>query len=160
MKLGAARFVASYGNAVAAVAFPLFRVCFRIVICAFGLGVGVGVGVGFGVGVATGVGVGVGVITGVGVGVGAGPPSSHEYNRLFGEFAPGLVITPVVAAPLMACATVAGLADGCDPKYNAAAPATAGDAIEVPLIVRAETSSPLLSEVTDMPGAKRSRQAP
>ena len=44
-------------------------------------------------------------------------------------------ITPVVETLLIASAAIAGLAVGFDSRKSATAPATCGDAIEVPLIV-------------------------
>jgi hypothetical protein len=66
--------------------------------------------------------------------------------------------TLAVAAVTSALRTVAGEAPGCRPRYRAAAPATCGEAIEVPLIVFV----PPLSHVEVMlePGAKMSRHEP
>ena len=55
-----------------------------------------------------------------------------EYTSKFGELVPGLVMIPRVAAFNNVLVTIAGVADGLDDKYNAATPATCGDAIDVP----------------------------
>src|SRR5215208_5915763 len=73
--------------------------------------------------------------TAVSVGAGGGTltePKPMLSSRL-GEPGPRLESTPVVAAPVMAAATSDGVAEGCCSSYSAAAPATWGDAMEVPL---------------------------
>jgi hypothetical protein len=108
-----------------------------------------------------GVGVAVGVGVGVTVGVGAGPPLSHEYRSLFGDDVPTMFVTmPVVVALLMACATVAGFADGFEARYIAAIPATSGADIDVPLRTRVAESLLMPADVTAFPGANRSTHGP
>jgi len=68
--------------------------------------------------------------------------------------------TPLVAPLVIAWATAAGSAVGFAWRYNAAAPATCGEAIEVPLMVTAETSLKLYADRIDTPGANTSTQAP
>jgi hypothetical protein len=70
------------------------------------------------------------------------------------------VTTPPVAWEVIAEATCAGDALGWSARYNAAAPATKGEAMEVPLSVPVEES--LVYVVVRMldPGANRSRQVP
>ena len=67
---------------------------------------------------------------------------------------------PVLAPSMIAEVTVAGLADAAPCRYSAAAPATCGDAIEVPLIVFVAVSEEYQAEVMPDPGAKRSTQLP
>ena len=55
-----------------------------------------------------------------------------EYSNKFGVATPGLVTIPRVAAFNNVLATTAGDAVGLDDKYNAAAPATCGAAMDVP----------------------------
>jgi hypothetical protein len=77
-----------------------------------------------------------------------------------GEPDPALATTPVVAEPTTAAAMVAGLAEGFAWRRRAATPATWGEAIDVPLIVRVAESLVLHVEVIDVPGAKTSTQVP
>src|SRR5690348_7590652 len=74
----------------------------------------------------------------------------------FGEPEPGLVMWPVVALAIRALCTVAGLAVGWLARYSAAAPATCGVAIEVPLIVLVAVSLVAHDDVMPTPGAKMS----
>src|SRR5919198_5699255 len=65
-----------------------------------------------------------------------------------------------VALSFSACCTVAGEALGLADRYSAAAPATCGVAIEVPLIVLVAVSLVSQDEVMLTPGAKMSVQVP
>ncbi len=67
---------------------------------------------------------------------------------------------PVVAALVSAVATAAGVELRCADRYAAAAPATCGDAIDVPLIVFVATSLVFQDDVIDDPGALISTQVP
>ena len=107
-----------------------------------------------------GVTVAVAVAVGVAVGVSVGTPVGFVNSRRFGEPVPGLPTTPVVALLVIADATVAGVADRVGRRYSAAAPATCGVAIEVPLIVLVAVSLVFQAEVMLEPGAKRSTQVP
>lgn len=119
-------FVAAYGNVgVDDVPPAVDRTRLRIFMVA---GAGAGVGVGDGAGVAVGDGTGVGV----GVGVGCTTPK-REFTRRLGVVGSTFVTTPNVEVPMIAWATTAGVAFGCELRYNAAMPATAGEDIEVPL---------------------------
>ncbi len=69
-------------------------------------------------------------------------------------------ITPVVETLLIASATIAGLAVGFDSRKSATAPATCGDAIEVPLSVDVAVSLVTQAEVIPLPGVNMSTQAP
>lgn len=62
---------------------------------------------------------------------GAGANDAENTKRL-GVDVPGLVTIPRVAALSNVLVTSAGVAVGFDDKYNAATPATCGDAIDVP----------------------------
>ena len=75
---------------------------------------------------------------------------------------PALVTTPAVACEVMYDATVAGEAPGEVDRYFAAAPATCGVAIDVPLIVFVAVVdvADIQAEVIDEPGANRSMQVP
>ncbi|CAM5405502.1 hypothetical protein SNARM312S_07955 [Streptomyces narbonensis] len=73
---------------------------------------------------------------------------------------PGLVTTFGVAAFTRAVPTWAGVAVGLSPRYTAAAPATCGDAIDVPEMVLVALSPVFHAEVMLEPGAKRSRTVP
>ncbi len=53
-----------------------------------------------------------------------------------------------------------GVYDGLADRTSAAAPATCGDAIDVPLIVFVLVSLLIQGAVMDEPGAKMSRQGP
>ena len=71
---------------------------------------------------------------------GAVEVAKREYRRRFGEPVPALVTTPVVAIDVSAVATAAGVLAGFASRYNAAAPATCGEAIDVPDIVAVAVS--------------------
>ena len=60
---------------------------------------------------------------------------------------------PVVALPISELATAAGVRFGDVPSSSAAAPATCGDAIDVPLIVAVAVADPIQSDVMPDPGA-------
>jgi hypothetical protein len=60
----------------------------------------------------------------------------------------------------MADETLAGAAVGFACKYNAAIPATCGDAIEVPDHVAVFVVPPIIADVMLTPGAKMSRHVP
>lgn len=62
---------------------------------------------------------------------GAGANEAENTNK-FGVLVPGLVTIPRVAAFSNVLVTFAGVAEGLEDKYNAATPATCGDAIDVP----------------------------
>jgi len=66
----------------------------------------------------------------------------------------------VPAARTSAALTWTGVVAGWAPSQSAAAPATAGEAIEVPEIVLVAVSAVSQSDVTDTPGANRSTQRP
>src|SRR4051812_12022126 len=61
-------------------------------------------------------------------------PAPTKSSR-FAEPAPGLVTLPGVASATSLSRTCAGVSDGDAPSTSAAAPTTAGVAIDVPLIV-------------------------
>src|SRR5690606_12065031 len=86
------------------------------------------------------------------------PPMKPTYRSLFGE-----PLTPdsllFVALFVSAAATCAGVADGFVCRYSAAAPATCGEAIDVPDIV-ALPEVLLRADVMLLPGAKMSTQLP
>jgi len=82
------------------------------------------------------------------------------YKSRSGEPVPRPLSTPVVALLFSAWATSAGDAAGCASRYTAAAPATWGEAIEVPLNVVVATSLVKNAEVMFVQGANRSRQLP
>src|SRR6266571_3726482 len=62
------------------------------------------------------------------------------YRSRFGDPVPMLASTPLVALLVKARATSAGEAAGFVSRYSAAAPATWGEAIEVPLKIAVATS--------------------
>src|SRR5262245_5988556 len=70
------------------------------------------------------------------------------------------VILPVVACDSSACATLAGVAVGFAARYSATAPATCGDACDVPLSMRPRLSPALDAAKMSTPGANRSTQLP
>src|SRR5690242_8809845 len=94
------------------------------------------------------------------VGGGGVVPPEPVNSSLFGEPVPGLVTTPEVALATRALDTVAGVAVGLAARYSAAAPATCGVAIDVPLIVFVAVVLEYQSEVMLTPGAKMSTQVP
>jgi len=88
------------------------------------------------------------------------PPMNAVYSSRFGDPVPALVTFPDVALPVRAEVTVEGEAPGLPCRYSAAAPATCGDAMDVPLIVFVEVLLVYQAEVIELPGAKMSRQFP
>ena len=91
--------------------------------------------------------------------VGAGADVPMNRSR-FGLPAPAFDTALTVAAPISALATVAGVAAGFVARYSAAAPATCGVAIEVPLRMLVAVLLVFQSEVMLEPGAKMSTQVP
>src|SRR5512142_1609712 len=81
-------------------------------------------------------------------------------SSLFGEPAPGFVTRPVRAAASNAACTCGGVYAGCAARTSAAAPATCGEAIEVPLMVAVAVSLARPAETIPTPGAKMSTQPP
>ena len=73
---------------------------------------------------------------------------------------PALATTFGVASLTRADITAEGEAAGTDERYLAAAPATCGAAIEVPLIVAVAVADEIPAETMEEPGANRSRQSP
>ena len=82
------------------------------------------------------------------------------YSKIFGDPEPALVTLPVVPLLTRAFLTVDGLAPVLLWRNKAAAPATCGEAIEVPLIVFVPVLLVYQAEVIELPGAKISRQVP
>jgi hypothetical protein len=94
---------------------------------------------------------------------GAPPPEpvkSPTYSRRFGEPAARLVTTFSVAVVVIAFTTCAGVASGFSPKYNAAAPATWGEAMDVPPSVAEAVFDVYQADITEDPGAKTSTTLP
>lgn len=81
-------------------------------------------------------------------------------RRRFGEPEPGLPTTPVVALLTRKFVTWLGLQLGFADRTSAAAPATCGEAIDVPLAVRVAVLLVYHAEGMFTPGAKMSRQLP
>src|SRR5829696_7298230 len=67
---------------------------------------------------------------------------------------------PAVARSRSAVHTAAGVAARWPCRYNAAAPATCGEAMEVPLSARVAVDPPTHADFTSTPGANRSTQPP
>ena len=103
---------------------------------------------------------GVGAGAGGGAGAGFGMVAAPVKRRRLGEPVPGLVTTLVVAALLRAPATWPGSAVASRERTSAAAPATCGEAIEVPEIVLVAELDVYHAEVMPEPGAKMSTQLP
>ena len=94
-------------------------------------------------------------------GVDTGADVNEPINaRRFGDPVPASVTTAGVAAPETAPATLAGAAVGFICRYNAAMPATCGDAIEVPDHVAVVVVPPIIDDVMLTPGANMSRHVP
>src|SRR5215211_4679159 len=87
-------------------------------------------------------------------------PSLPLNSSRFGLPAPGSVITFGVAVLMIADVTCAALADGLRSRTVAAAPATCGDAIDVPDMVAVAVSFAMPAETMSTPGAYRSVQVP
>src|SRR6266511_1181226 len=81
-------------------------------------------------------------------------------RSLFGEPVPGLTTTPLVALLTRKSRTCCGVKPGLAAATRAAAPATCGVAIEVPLMVLVAVSLVIQDEVMLTPGAKMSTQVP
>ena len=77
-----------------------------------------------------------------------------------GEPAPASVTTPGVALEVNVDASDPVLNDGFVANASAAAPATWGEAMLVPLIVTAAVGEVFQADVMEEPGAKRSRHDP
>ena len=71
-----------------------------------------------------------------------------------------MISTSGVAVETSAAVTCATVAVGLRPRYTAAAPATCGDAIDVPLMVRVELVPLNQPPVIKDPGALISTQVP
>ena len=111
--------------------------------------------------VAQAAGVAVGVGVGVGVGVCVGVPVGAVYSSRLGEPVPGLVTTPArCVGDDRAGDLRRAWPRGWRCRISAAAPATCGVAIEVPLIVFVAVSAVCQDDVMLEPGAKRSTQVP
>jgi hypothetical protein len=111
------------------------------------------------------VGASVDVVVGVGVVVGGavvvvGGTALPTKRRRFGELLPDDVTTFGVAEVVSAVATDAGVSEGVVESNSAAAPATCGDAIDVPEMLLVADVLVLQADVMLEPGAKMSRQLP
>lgn len=95
-----------------------------------------------------------------GLGVGDGPETSPVYNNRFGESVIGSLTTSGVATKRIRSTTWLGVRFGSCCRISAAAPATWGHAIDVPLIVLLALSDDTPADVIEDPGAKISRQDP
>ena len=92
--------------------------------------------------------------------IGADNAALPIYKRLAGDPMPALMTMFAVALFSNAVATAAGVAKGSPARYSAAAPATCGAAIEVPLIVFVAVVDENQDDVMLTPGAKRSTHDP
>src|SRR5262245_58819585 len=81
-------------------------------------------------------------------------------SSTLGEPVPGLPTLPEVPLLTSALRTCSGVAVGLRSRYSAAAPATCGEAIEVPLMVLVALVPVFQAEVMLSPGAKMSMQVP
>jgi hypothetical protein len=95
-----------------------------------------------------------------GGGVVVPPDSGVVWSRTFGEPPPGPVTRPVVPAETRALRTAAGVAVRLALRCSAAAPATCGVAMDVPLIVLVAVVPVCQADVMLEPGANRSRHVP
>ena len=86
--------------------------------------------------------------------------AQRVYKSRFGEPEPMPVSRFSVALLYSQLRTVAGDDDGKRCRYSAAAPATCGDAIEVPLIVLVAVVLVYHAERIELPGAKMLTQLP
>jgi hypothetical protein len=100
----------------------------------------------------------VGVAGAVVVGVDA--DSGAAKSNRFGELVPALATLLAVADAMIALATSSGRSAGLAPSSRAAAPATCGLAIDVPLNVAVAVADVWYADKIDEPGANTSRQAP
>ena len=94
------------------------------------------------------------------IGITPGTPPAIEYTSLLGDPGSRLLSLLGLALSTKYLATAAGVAAGLVCKAKAATPATAGLAIEVPLMVVLAVALVYQAEVMDEPGAKISTQAP
>lgn len=97
---------------------------------------------------------------GSGDGGGDGPETAPVYNNRFGESVIGCLTTSGVAADRMRSLTSFGVRLGSFCRMSAAAPATCGHAMDVPLKVALALSDDKPAEVIEEPGAKISRHDP
>src|SRR5690606_36681063 len=97
--------------------------------------------------------------SGSGLGSGSELPEPVKSSTL-SEPLPGLPTTPMVPLSTSASRTWCGIAYGLSARYSAAAPATCGVAIDVPLMVLESVSLPIQADVMSLPGAKMSTQRP
>src|SRR5215208_4492415 len=88
------------------------------------------------------------------------PPPPPVNSSTLGEPVPGLVTLPGVPLSTRASRTCAGVNVGLAASTRAAAPATCGDAIDVPEIELVAVSLVFHSDLMLLPGAKRSTQVP
>ena len=89
-----------------------------------------------------------------------GAPGFREYSRRLGDPRPALPTTFWVLLARIVLVTTLGVAPLSSSMTRAAAPATCGDAIEVPLILFTAVVLVLHVDVILLPGAKMSRQDP
>ena len=82
------------------------------------------------------------------------------YRRRLADPVPGFVTLFSVAFPVSAAVTAATDELGFSWRYSAAAPATCGDAIDVPPIVLVAVLLVHQADVIPLPGAKMSRHVP
>jgi len=87
-------------------------------------------------------------------------PTDPMKRRRFGVLVPGLATTPRVADVVNSRATSAGASEGAASSRSAAAPATCGEAIEVPESVASSAGSSMPAERTPLPGARMSTHVP
>ena len=83
-----------------------------------------------------------------------------EYSKRFGVPVPEFAMMPRVAALFTAVAVAEGLEAGFCSRYNATAPATCGDAIDVPDIEAIADGDEMPADVMDCPGANKSTHVP
>lgn len=88
------------------------------------------------------------------------PANSPVYSNRFGEPSFGSLTTSAVAAARIRSATWLGVRFGSCCRMSAAAPATWGHAIDVPLMVALPVSDDDAADVIEDPGAKMSRHDP
>jgi len=91
---------------------------------------------------------------------GSVPENSPVYSNRFGEPVLGSLTTFAVATACRRSATWLGVRFGFCCSMSAAAPATCGHAIDVPLIVALPVSDDGAADVIEDPGAKMSRHNP
>lgn len=82
------------------------------------------------------------------------------WSSRFGEPVPGLVTTPGVAVAVICATASAGESAAVAESMRVAAPATCGEAIEVPEMVVVAVVEVYHADRIDDPGANRSRQVP